>query len=80
MTQAQNILPDPKTREPVEGQIGHLQTKNGDVLGMTFITLEETKRKLEDMLFLAEQNVHSSYDVFLQYDRNVFQQIEQREE
>lgn len=32
------------------------------------------------MLFLAEQNVHSSYDVFLQCDRNVFRQIEKREE
>ena len=77
---AQHILPDPKTGEPVQGQIGHLQTKNSDVLGMASITLEETKRKLEDMLFLAEQNVHSSYDVFLQCDRNVFQQIEKREE
>lgn len=69
-----------RTGEPVQGQIGHLQTKNSDVLGMASITLEETKRKLEDMLFLAEQNVHSSYDVFLQCDRNVFQQIEKREE
>ena len=77
---AQHILPDPKTGEPVQGQIGHLQTKNSDVLGMASITLEETKRKLEDMLLLAEQNVHSSYDVFLQCDRNVFQQIEKREE
>lgn len=77
---AQHILPDLKTGEPVQGQIGHLQTKNSDVLGMASITLEETKRKLEDMLFLAEQNVHSSYDVFLQCDRNVFQQIEKREE
>ena len=77
---AQHILPDPKTGEPVQGQIGHLLTKNSDVLGMASITLEETKRKLEDMLFLAEQNVHSSYDVFLQCDRNVFQQIEKREE
>lgn len=77
---AQHILPDPKTGESVQGQIGHLQTKNSDVLGMASITLEETKRKLEDMLFLAEQNVHSSYDVFLQCDRNVFQQIEKREE
>lgn len=77
---AQHILPDPRTGEPVQGQIGHLQTKNSDVLGMASITLEETKRKLEDMLFLAEQNVHSSYDVFLQCDRNVFQQIEKREE
>ncbi len=77
---AQHILPDPKTGEPVQGQIGHLLTKNSDVLGMASITLEETKRKLEDMLLLAEQNVHSSYDVFLQCDRNVFQQIEKREE
>lgn len=77
---AQHILPDPRTGEPVQGQIGHLQTKNSDVLGMASITLEETKRKLEDMLLLAEQNVHSSYDVFLQCDRNVFQQIEKREE
>ena len=77
---AQHILPDPKTGEPVQGQIGHLQTKNSDVLGMASITLEETKRKLEDMLLLAEQNVHSSYEVFLQCDRNVFQQIEKREE
>lgn len=77
---AQHILPDSKTGEPVQGQIGHLQTKNSDVLGMASITLEETKRKLEDMLLLAEQNVHSSYDVFLQCDRNVFQQIEKREE
>ena len=77
---AQHILPDPKTGEPVQGQIGHLQTKNSDVLGMASITLEETKRKLEDMLLLAEQNVHSSYDVFLQCDSNVFQQIEKREE
>lgn len=77
---AQHILPDPKTGEPVQGQIGHLLTKNSDVLGMASITLEETKRKLEDMLLLAEQNVHSSYEVFLQCDRNVFQQIEKREE
>lgn len=31
---AQHILPDPRTGEPVQGQIGHLQTKNSDVLGM----------------------------------------------
>lgn len=77
---AQCILPDTKAGEPGNGQIVYLQTKNSDALGTSSITLEETKRKLQNMLFLAEQNVHSSYDVFLQCDGIMFQQIEKREE
>lgn len=58
----------------------HIKNINEDALGVSAMSMEETRNEIFRMLAMAKDNVHKSFDVFANLDEAVMAEVEKGEE
>ncbi len=76
------ILPDKTGMEADKDAccLVHIHTFNPEKLGGTAIAMADTKKELERMLGMAQENVHNAFNVFYAADSKLLAEIEKSEE
>ena len=79
---AEIVLKDKKDSQDEElvHYLQHIKNINEDALGVSAMSMEETKNEIFRMITMAKDNVHKSFDVFANLDEAAMAEVEKGEE